>query len=316
MNYVTKPIAAQKLIESYRQNKPKVYLNRKIQFLGVDDYDVYNISKEFVYQNKLMIAGRVEKRNTEICKVAFFEKLSDYQYRIIPDADINLLQDPCVSLYNDVIVVGGTEIFVEPNTEKITSWCTSFYSGKNLETLSKVAQSPLGMKDVRFIQDGDNLHVFTRPQGVKGGLGKIGYIKLNKLSELNAENLDKATIFDNHFESDNWGGANDLHMLKNGLIGVVAHISWRSDNQFLHYYPCVFAFNPETQQSTAIKILLERQDLKDGPAKYPRLADVIFTGGLIRHENRTATLYMGTSDCEAQFAIIDDPFLEYESEVI
>lgn len=312
MNYVTSPISAQELIKIYREKKTNIYDNEKITFLGVEGFDVYNITKEFQFKGKSIIAGRVEKRDTEVCKVVLFEKVDKSTYSYINGAEIDLLQDPCVSFYNGDLVIGGTEIFVDKETDKITSWCTSFYRFTDFTQFTKVGQSPLGMKDVRFIQDGDSLHVFTRPQGLIGGLGKIGYIKLSKLEDLTPENLDKATILKNHFTDDNWGGVNDIHLLKNGMLGAVAHISMKTGVDDLHYYPCVFVFNPETKESTQIKILLERSNLKDGPSKYPRLKDVIFTGGIIRHNDGKASLYMGTSDCEAQFALIDDPFLEYE----
>jgi hypothetical protein len=73
-----------------------------------------------------------------------------------------------------------------------------------------------------------------------------------------------------------------------------------------------FALNPKTLEHTPIKLICERADFAPGAAKRPDLTDVVFVGGLVRHKNKTATLYTGLSDAEAHYAVIEDPFLEYE----
>ncbi|EHL2570675.1 DUF1861 family protein, partial [Listeria monocytogenes] len=42
--------------------------------------------------------------------------------------------------------------------------------------------------------------------------------------------------------------------------------------------------------------------------KRPDLADVVFSGGLIRNPDGTATLYAGIGDSDAQKLAIPDPF--------
>lgn len=70
-----------------------------------------------------------------------------------------------------------------------------------------------------------------------------------------------------------------------------------------------FTFDSETQQASPITIIATRNNFPTGVAKIPELADVIFPGGLIRHDDGTATLYAGLSDTEAGSCSISDPFL-------
>ena len=48
------------------------------------------------------------------------------------------------------------------------------------------------------------------------------------------------------------------------------------------------------------------------PRKRETLNDVLFSGGLCRNEDGTATLYVGVSDAEAHYITIPDPFRKYE----
>lgn len=59
-----------------------------------------------------------------------------------------------------------------------------------------------------------------------------------------------------------------------------------------------------------MKILLRRSQLPPGASKRPDLADVLFSGGLVRGEGGTAVLYVGAGDAEAYRVSIPDPFGE------
>ncbi|MGZ3687585.1 MAG: DUF1861 family protein, partial [Bdellovibrionota bacterium] len=66
-----------------------------------------------------------------------------------------------------------------------------------------------------------------------------------------------------------------------------------------------------TGSASPMKILLERSDLPQGLAgksKRPDLKDVLFSGGLVRHPDATATLYVGAGDAEVHRVDIPDPF--------
>jgi len=81
----------------------------------------------------------------------------------------------------------------------------------------------------------------------------------------------------------------------------------------LHYYSMAFAVDPDTRAMTPTKIIGSRDCFPPGPSKAPRLQDVTFTAGIVRHSDGTATLYTGLSDCQVGRLEIPDPLLEYEA---
>jgi hypothetical protein len=96
------------------------------------------------------------------------------------------------------------------------------------------------------------------------------------------------------------------------MIGVLGHIAYFDEKEHRHYYAMVFCINPRNGQATSPEIIASRSDFPDGPAKRPDLVDVMFSGGLIRHGNGTATLYAGLSDAEAGRVLLPDPFSKFE----
>jgi hypothetical protein len=167
------------------------------------------------------------------------------------------------------------------------------------------------MKDVRVLVD-DGIHLFSRPQGGPCGPGMIGYRYFDSCQDISPQAIQEAEVLDHHFIATQWGGVNQVLLLKNGLLGIVGHIAMMNGDQIRHYYGMVFAFDPNTKRSTQIKIICERSDFPDGPAKRSDLVDVVFLGGMNRLHNGYAEIYTGLSDCEAGYAMIHDPFLEWE----
>ncbi|MDP2425818.1 MAG: DUF1861 family protein [Candidatus Izemoplasmatales bacterium] len=308
MTYVTQPTAIEELLQTYRQTK-NIHQTAKLEMLGVEGCDVYNISHEFMWKGELYIAGRIEARNTEVSRIGFFKHLHGYTYEVIKPS-LPMMQDPCIDIINGELIVGGTEIYATPEGH-ISHWNTSFYRGTSFDSLVKFAQAPYKMKDVRFIQT-DRIHLFSRPQGGVAGPGKIGYTFVDSLDEITPEVITQAPILSTQFPDHSWGGVNQVLELSNGLLGIVGHIATMSTGDVRHYYGMVFAFNPLTRQSTKVKIICERSDFLPGSSKRPDLEDVVFLGGMVRHSNQLATIYTGLSDAEAHCAIIPDPFLEYE----
>lgn len=186
------------------------------------------------------------------------------------------------------------------------------YKSQNFYQLRKFFVGPWGMKDIRFIQLPDGkFAVFSRPQGENGGKGKIGFLIVNSLEKLNKINLYDVPLLNQFFDTE-WGGANDIHLLRNGKIGVLGHIAKRNLDSSLSYYPMAFSIDTKTADHSKIKILLKRANLPAGTSKNEMLKDVIFPGGLIRNKDGTAKLYLGVGDAEAYKIVIEDPFLEYE----
>lgn len=171
---------------------------------------------------------------------------------------------------------------------------------------------PKGMKDIRLHEmPNGRILVLTRPQGKRGGRGKFGYLLLSSLDELDRQTLEDAPLLDDYFIEEDWGGANEVHQLKKGWVGVLGHIAYFDAVRNRHYYAMVFALNPETGEHTPIKIIATRADFLEGPSKRPDLKYVIFSGGAVRGQGRFV-LYVGTSDIEAQKLVLDDPFEKYE----
>lgn len=308
LNYTQK---VQELLLEYR-NKNSSKNAEKICFIDNDRRDVYNITAPFRDNEDLIIAGRVEKRDSEQSEVIFF-KSSNGKWKRRSEDPILKLQDPFFSKINGELILGGVEVYSDTFNSKVLEYRTVFYRGKDIKNLKRFAQGPEHMKDIRLLQlqDGKIL-VFTRPQGQLGGRGTIGYTVINSLAELNDDNILKAKLLNNQFMEDEWGGANELHILKNGLIGVLGHIARFDEEGNRHYYSMTFAFDLLNGNVSPMKIIAVRDDFGEADYKRADLIDVIFSGGIIRKENGEADLYCGVSDAEAHKITIQDPFLEYE----
>ncbi|EZP75212.1 hypothetical protein H839_16968 [Parageobacillus genomosp. 1] len=300
------------LLEEFRY-AAQPFKAEKLVFTGVGERDVYNISAPFEDEGELVIAGRVESRDSEHSEVYFFVQRDDGKWTPREGAPVFALQDPFVSKIHGHLVFGGVQIFPHPTIEGNLGWRTVFYRGKNVASLKEFAKGPDGMKDIRLVELKDgSIGVFTRPQGEKGGRGKIGFTRIASLDDLTIEVIEGAPLLDNQFIDEEWGGVNELHLLANGLVGVLGHIAYLDKEGNRHYYPMVFVLNPDTMETSNIELIATRSHFLEGPAKRPDLVDVVFSGGLIRKKDGTADLYAGISDAEAQKITIVDPFIKYE----
>ncbi|MGP3562258.1 MTP-1 family protein [Geobacillus sp. BK01] len=291
---------------------PRPFRAEKLAFAGVGGRDVYNISAPFEDQGEWVIAGRVEERDSEQSEVYFFvEREGTWVPR--EGAPVFALQDPFISRVHGHLVFGGVETFPHPVLHGKLYWRTVFYRGETINQLMHFLTGPDGMKDIRLVELRDgSVGVFTRPQGKKGGRGKIGFTRVGSLDELTVEAIQDAPLIHGQFTDEEWGGVNEAHLLANGLVGVLGHIACFDQERNRHYYPMVFSFNPDTGEASEMELIAARSHFLDGPAKRPDLADVVFSGGLIRKEDGTADFYAGTSDAEAQKLTIVDPFSKYE----
>lgn len=296
------------LFEEFNKN-PIDRKSERMIFKGVGNRDVYNITAPFKDEGELVIAGRTEKRDSEHSEVLFFINEKGY-WKPREDSIKFKLQDPFISKIHGQLVFGGVEVFLHPQNCKLLSYRTVFYKGININSLKPFSKGPDGMKDIRLVEllDGQ-IGVFTRPQGEVGGRGKIGFIKIENLAQLSEDVINKAIILDDLFRADEWGGANELHILQDGLIGVLGHIARFDENGNRYYYPMVFKFNPDTMEHSSIRLIATRDNFLPGASKRPDLVNVVFSGGLIRNDNGTATLYAGISDAEAHKLVIPDPFI-------
>jgi len=298
------------LLKQYMEKRTEKHAE-KLNFTGVGDKDVYNISAPFENQGKLMIAGRVEARDSEHSEVYFFEEQSGV-WTPIEGAPTYQLQDPFYTRIHGELVIGGVQIYPHPTVPNALMWRTVFYKGASINELELCFTGPDGMKDLRLIelQDG-SIGVFTRPQGEKGGRGKIGFTRVASLEELSIDQINEAPLLEGQFVDEEWGGCNEIHLLPTGTLGVLGHIACFDEQGDRHYYPMAFSFDPETGAHSEIELIATRSEFPAGASKRSDLVDVVFSGGVVRHLDRTATLYCGISDAEAHRITIQDPFAKF-----
>ncbi|MFD2614890.1 MTP-1 family protein [Paenibacillus gansuensis] len=301
------------LLQEYESSQKSVFHPEKLIFQGVGKNDVYNISAPFEDEGELVIAGRVESRDSEQSSIVFFTE-QDGVWTPREGGSVLTLQDPFYTKIGGELVLGGVQIYPHPERDGALAWRTVFYKGTQISKLEPFFTGPDGMKDLRImeLQDG-SIAVFTRPQGDKGGRGKIGYSRVASLEALSIQVIEDAPLLDGQFTDEEWGGANELHLLKNGLIGVLGHIACFDEQGGRHYYPMVFALDPETGRHSDMELIAVRNRFLPGAAKRSDLEDVVFSGGLVRNADGTAYFYAGISDAEAHRMGIADPFIKFET---
>lgn len=296
------------LLKKYRENGGlKKEEAVKPVFTGVEGNDVYNPTAPFFYGGKTLICARVEPRDSEQSETVFFEETEKDVYAPAEGMPRFCLQDPCITVVNGQYILGGTEVFPHPDNQEWVAWRTSFFIGERLEELRPFVKGPIGMKDVRLVELKDKrVGVFTRPQGEKGGRGKVGFTVVDSLSDVTEEVMENAPLLE-LFLPEEWGGVNAAYLLENGEIGVLGHIACFEPEGVRHYYPMTFRLHPETGAHTMPVILAERREFLAGESKRDDLVDVLFSGGLCG-KGDTLLLYVGVSDCEVQYKPVPNPF--------
>lgn len=298
------------LLEEYQADNSSNNSSVKLNFLLGDreGKDVYNITAPFEWEGKTLLAGRVEDRDSEHSEVIFFEQKGE-SWVPVEEAPVLQLQDPFVTKVDDLLVVGGVEIFPDEENPGALCWRTIFYRGASIKELKRFAKGPDKMKDIRLLQLADKrILAAVRPQGAVGGRGKIGFTIINTLEELTEETINKADILKGQFIDEEWGGCNEMHLLENGKVGILSHIACFDEKGGRHYYSTCFVYDVETKDYTPMKMISARKDFAPGASKRPDLEDVIFSGGLIRTHDGKAQLFCGVGDAEAHMRVIEDPF--------
>lgn len=296
------------LYQAFLADAPRIPARTgKLRFAGVDGQDVYNISAPFLSAGRRVIAGRVERRDSEESHAIFFEERGD-AWHPIEGAPRFRLQDPFVTRVGGELVFGGVET---SHVAHGLAWRTSFYRGSDLFDLRPFFSGPLGMKDIRLraLADG-RLGIFTRPRGLVGERGMIGYTEVDSLDAMTEAAIEHAPLLEDMFHPLDWGGVNEAHLLASGEIGVIAHAAYFEGDDPLgkrRYYATAFVFDPATRRWRNHRIIATRAQFAPGPAKRPDLVDVVFSSGLEQAGDRFR-FYAGTSDAEAQWLEIPDPF--------
>jgi len=305
-----KPRSCTELLADYRQTNatPDLARAHSLEFLGAEGRDVYNITAPFEWNGETFILGRVEPRDSESAQTWFFRHSGDAWKPAKEIPAFDHMQDPCVTFVDGELILGGVT-FPVPLSDGSTGWRMEFYRANSLTDFRLFFTGPDKMKDIRLKQLPDGrIAVFTRPQGLKGGRGKIGFVIADSLESLTCELLDEAPLFEHFFLENEWGGANEAHVLSNGYLGVLGHIACFDDAHHRHYYAMAFSVNPDSGEASDLRIIGERRDFPPGPTKRPDLVNVIFSGGIVLKGNGRAVLYAGLSDASAAYADIADPW--------
>ncbi len=291
-----------------------------MKFNGVRKKDVYNITPPFEVDGARYLAGRVEFREShwrqaeyDTQAMFFTEKKGAW----VPAKKMPLfkLEDPFVTKIKDEIVLGGVEIFDDPE-ENERRFRTVFYRGKSFTELKQFAEGPKGMKDIRLVGlSSEEIGIFTRPEwklrdenGRETYVKKISFTVFDSLEKLNEERIANTRIIEGLFAPGEWGGANEARLLGEKLIGVIGHIAYRDLEEQPHYYAMAFTFDFEKHKASPIKIIAARKNFPPAEAKRPELRDVLFPGGIIRNPDGTMTLYAGLGDAAAGKIVIPNPF--------
>jgi hypothetical protein len=295
---------------SNRSEVLKPQQSGKLSFGGVGSRDVYNVSAPFVLNGERVIAGRVEPRDTEHAEIVFFREAGEDHWISIPGAcRFPALQDPCITFVDSELLIGGVEYPVKlPDGRDCCQM--QFFRGRRLDRMELVFKGPLRMKDIRMVEMLDGRIAFlSRPQGGRAGRGKIGFGVVRSLEGITAEVIEGAPLLADQCPVDEWVGGNEMHVLGDGRIGVLGHVAHFDSEGKRNYYAMAFILDPASSEATPLRIIASRSDFPDGPAKRPDLANVIFSGGLLRKGDGMATLYVGLSDVEAGWVRIPDPFV-------
>ncbi|MEV1131847.1 DUF1861 family protein [Agromyces sp. NPDC049794] len=297
-------VTTERLLAEYRRNAAVPLAVERLSFDGVGDRDVYNPSGIFTdASGRELLAGRVEERTSEWSKVVVFERAGGV-WQVVPDAAALDLQDPFVFHHAGTRYLGGveiTEVEGEGGTP-VFAWRTVVMDHSDMSRPATAFTGPWGMKDLRFVDLADGrLGVFTRPQGSEDGRGRIGFTTVDSLAALTIDDVAAAPRLERLFVPEEWGGVNHAWLLDDGRLGVLGHIAAFDDDGARHYYPISFAFDPATSEVIDPRILFERRDLPDGPAKRADLHDVIFPGWAdVAHDPQLVVC--GASDAEV-FAV-------------
>lgn len=187
-------------------------------------------------------------------------------------------------------------VFIDRTNRLNPQVTTRFYTANNFMDLDP-KQKPIAiihdMKDIRLVQNPNDgkFFVLTRPtKGDKVGEGRIGFMKIDGLKDLNDETVNRAKLL----PIEGIGikekiGSNEVHFVKinnKPQLLVYSHIARCDDDDWekgiLHYQAMRFIFDPLTPFNQPIipEIILSTKKVGGHRrGKYPRTKDVVFTGG-------------------------------------
>lgn len=270
---------------------------------SLNEVEVYNPSLTFNVRGVAHIVGRVEgsAKNAEHESVSVIFKQVGEKWIPLPSPTFEL-QDFRVTWIRGQMLGAGVETKPNPTHKGWVDYRMAFYTGKDIQSLTHAFDGPWGMKGVNVAELSDHqLGIYTRPQGMVGGAGQIGFTIVDSFDELARDSVNimaNAPLLGTRFPDGEWGGVNQVLPLADGRNFVVGHRAYRDEHGKRHYYPWAFGHDPYTGEVFDIGILAERRDFPSGRAKAPDLEDVLYTVGIVK-VNGQWQLLTGISDTQA-----------------
>ena len=283
----------------------------------LEHIDVYNPAIIALPNGEIEFLGRAEARKTPFSTLVVHFRLVDGVWT--PQDNIALqLQDPAVAYIGNQIVVAGVEskMFAPP----FADYKTVFYKGTSLDNLKRLKEeSPLCTKGVRLEELKvliKGVAVYTRPIGLREGLGQIGFTTIDSLDDLNEEVIRNAPLINARFPEGEWGGVNQAQELPDGRIFGLGHRAYKDNvpsraredkKKARHYYPWAFIHDPVTGEIQDLGILAESSNFPKTDAKAWDLRDVLYSAGFILDQkNNRLTLFVGTRDTGVGKVVIEN----------
>jgi len=298
-----------KNIENRFEEGEKLDRGEKLVIESLPNKRIYNPSAPFKIEENFYLFCRVEDRTNGTSEARLFQQKGN-EWILVKNYPTFNLEDPFITFLNDGILFGGVD--VEWKNGKVKFLRTNFYYGKDIFALDPqkpFAQGPLNMKDIRIVQLKNGLGVFTRPQGGEFLRGRICYLEIEKIEDLKNEKIfSQGRLIDLPLEDKEWVGTNDVYLLDDEHLGILAHFAFQDKDGNLHYQVITFVFNRKNFKVKSLKIIARRSDFPLGPFKEERLEDVVFPGGFWR-EKDYYLLYCGLSDEEIGVLKIKNPFV-------
>lgn len=273
----------------------RIFETNKIPLGQTEHIDVYNPAVIVLPNGEIEFLGRAEGRKTKLSTLTIHFRLVDEVWT--PQEKIAYqLEDPAVAYIGDQIVVAGVKLKRHVRTASF-NFKTVFFKGTSLDDLEPLKkEGPQGMKDIRLVKlKNGKIGVYTRPQGLKGGLGQVGFTTIDSLDDLNEQVIKDAPLINARFPKGEWGGVNQAQLLPDGRVLVLGHRAYRDEKRARHYLPWAFVHDPATGEIQDMGILAESANFPPGVAKAWDLRDVLFPAGFILKDDQL-TLYVGTRD--------------------
>lgn len=281
-----------------------------LRFSGVPGMDVYNCSLPFIWEGNRYLFGRTEKHdewaNSRVC---LFRETAKDCFALVPEFVPLALEDPFIQKIGEELVLGGTH--VQKSAGRVSTYFGYFYRGTSPMNLTYFTTGPVKMKDIRLVPLADGkIGVFSRPRSKESA--QIGFTVIDSLDELTADAVANAPLIEGLLEPGQWGGINQAYLLEDGMIGCIGHFCYGeqvSETLRLSVYAnSAFVLNPETRAVQEIRIIGTKSCYPECEPKVPKLADCVFTSGLVMREDGFADLYSGVGDVTEGRITIENPF--------